>query len=356
MTLAAFIDRSARDREQWKYTDLERILPGALRLAESFKPSPLFLQDKGKPAHRRIVFCNGVWDKELSDPGIASLGVLKGDLDSGYVFSIKGNAKAERPFELVFSTDDRAPKEISIKLSIKVAEGAALDLLENYVATNVPTTVETDIVLSPRASLTHAKIVEGEIHLSSCDARLAANCSYNNFSLIRSSILARNEILVSLEGENADATLGGIALLDEREHADMTTCVTHKAPRCASRQSYRSILDGKSRGAFQGRIVVEKNAQKTDAYQLSRALLLSDKAEMDAKPELRIFADDVKCSHGNAIGDLDEEALYYLRARGIGERQARGLLIEGFVAEALESVKIEAWRDLFTREVTKGMK
>jgi len=165
-----------------------------------------------------------------------------------------------------------------------------------------------------------------------------------------------SEIDVSLEGEEAQATLNGIMLSRDKEHADTTTRITHKAPRCASRQVYKTVLDGKSRGVFQGKIAVAKDAQKSDGYQLSRALLLSDQAEMDARPELEILADDVQCSHGNTIGDLDENALFYLRSRGLPEEQARALLIEGFVSEMLDELPVEAWRETFRREVEEGMK
>jgi len=140
-------------------------------------------------------------------------------------------------------------------------------------------------------------------------------------------------------------------LLCGDDHIDTTTKVVHRAPQGTSRQVYKTVLDDKAHGVFQGKIAVEKGAQKTDGYQLSRALLLSDQAEMDAKPELEIFADDVKCSHGSAIGDLDENALFYLRSRGLNEDQARALLIEGFVSESLEDIKIDAWRDLFQTEL-----
>ena len=124
-----------------------------------------------------------------------------------------------------------------------------------------------------------------------------------------------------------------------------------QSPNCASRQIYKTVLDGKSHGVFQGKIIVAQDAQKTDGYQLSRALLLSDQAEMDAKPELEIYADDVKCSHGSTIGDLDENAMFYLRARGLNETEARALLIQAFVAEMLDEIKTEEWRDIFRREI-----
>ena len=238
-----------------------------------------------------------------------------------------------------------------MKFSIDIGSSGRLSLLENHLASNVPVTIETDVTLHPRAKFVHGKIVNGGAHLATNKVRAAAGCFYSNFSLLRGGSPARNEIDVLLEGKEAQAGLNGIMLLQKQEHADTTTHVTHQAPRCTSRQSYKTVLGGKSRGVFQGKITVAKDAQKSDGYQLSRALLLSDQAEMDAKPELEINADDVKCSHGSAIGDLDENAMFYLRSRGIKEEQARALLIEGFLGEMIDEIPIEEWRDIFRQEI-----
>jgi Fe-S cluster assembly protein SufD len=161
---------------------------------------------------------------------------------------------------------------------------------------------------------------------------------------------ARNEIDVTLTGENAQAALNGAMMLRGSEHADTTTRINHAAPHGSSRQVYKTVLADKARGVFQGKIYVAEGAQKTDGYQLSRALLLSDQAEMDAKPELEIYADDVKCSHGSTVGDIDDDAMFYLRSRGLPETEARALLIDAFVADVFEDIPVPAWREQFIAE------
>jgi len=145
--------------------------------------------------------------------------------------------------------------------------------------------------------------------------------------------------------------LNGAQLLGGRQHSDFTTVVSHDAPHCASRQTVKNVLAGRSRGVFQGRIEVARAAQKTDGYQMNQALLLSPEAEVDSKPELEIFADDVKCSHGATVGELDAEQLFYLRTRGIPEPEARSMLVRAFLAEAIDLIDNEPVRDVLDRLV-----
>jgi Fe-S cluster assembly protein SufD len=351
MTLATFIDRSRRNKEDWKYTDLEALLSTSKpRFAAQAQ------NDAAKDNSARLVFVNGVWQPKMSHFGSVPSCILMGDLESGYSLTLgEQTCLVAQPVELVFASDKSAPAEIPLKFSIDIGSNGRLTLLENHLASNAPVTIETDIVLHPRAKFIHGKIVQGGTHLSTHKARLATGCYYSNFSLVRGAVPARNEIDVWLEGEGAQAALNGIMLLRGHEHADTLTRITHQAPSCTSRQVYKTVLGDSAHGVFQGRITVAPHAQKSDGYQLSRALLLSDKAEMDAKPELEIFADDVKCSHGSTIGDLDEDAMFYLRARGLSEDQARGLLIGGFVSETLDEIRVEEWRDIFRREIEKGI-
>jgi len=345
MTLAALIDRSRRDKEDWKYTDLEKLL-------KLPRPLPVPFRAQNKNSDTRLVFMNGVFQTKMSRFGSVPSCILMGDLKSGYTLTLgEQTCLVAQPVELIFATDKKASSEIAMKFSIDIGASGRLSLLENHLASGVPLTIETDVTLQPRAKFVHGKIVGDGAHLATNKVHAAAGCFYSNFSLLRGGSPARNEIDVSLDGEEAQASLYGIMLLQKQEHADTTTRVTHQAPRCTSRQSYKTVLGGKSRGVFQGKITVAKDAQKSDGYQLSRALLLSDQAEMDAKPELEIYADDVKCSHGSAIGDLDENAMFYLRSRGIKEDEARALLIEGFLGEMLEEIPIEEWRNIFRREI-----
>lgn len=178
-------------------------------------------------------------------------------------------------------------------------------------------------------------------------ADIAGDASYEHFTLTLGSRISRTEIEANLLGENALAHLNAAQLLGGAQHGDFTTIIRHKAPNCPSRQTVKSVLAGRARGVFQGKIEVDQIAQKTDGYQMSQALLLSPDAEMDIKPELQIFADDVKCSHGATIGALDEEQVFYLRSRGIPEADARQILIRAFLEEALEPVTHDASKALF---------
>lgn len=349
MTLASFVERSRREKEQWRYTDLESLLAALPSPAASNANIPA--QDAADEA-TRLIFVNGVWQAKKSHFGSVPSCILMGDLENGYNLILgEHTCLIAQPIELIFVTDDSAPREIAVKLSIDVGDNGRLTLLEKHLASKSITTMETDITLHPHAKFVHAKLVQGGAHLANTKVRVANGGYYNNFALLRGGAPARNEIDVMLEGEEAQAALNGVMMLRNTEHADTTTRITHKAPNCASRQIYKTVLDGKARGVFQGKIIVAQDAQKTDGYQLSRALLLSDQAEMDAKPELEIYADDVKCSHGSAIGDLDENALFYLRARGLSETESRALLIQAFVTEMLGEIQIEEWRDIFRREM-----
>jgi Fe-S cluster assembly protein SufD len=206
-----------------------------------------------------------------------------------------------------------------------------------------------EIAVEPGAVLTHLRIQDeaaGAYHLSTVYTDVAQGAAYDSVSLLMGASLSRMESHVRLRGPEASAHLNAVLLLGGRQHGDFTTVVAHEAPRSTSRQTVKSVLAGRARGVFQGKIEVARAAQKTDGYQMNQALLLSPEAEMDSKPQLEIYADDVKCSHGATVGALDPEQLFYLRSRGIPEAEARPLLVRAFLAEALEPVRHEAARAL----------
>ena len=199
----------------------------------------------------------------------------------------------------------------------------------------------TDIRLGEGAALSHVKLqIEGvgAYHTALTRAVLAAGGRYESHLLALGARLARHEIHVRFEGEGAACLLGGGFLARGSQHVDNTTVIDHRVPACTSREVYKGVLDDTARGVFQGKIVVRKDAQKTDGHQLSRTLLLSPKAEIDTKPELEIYADDVKCSHGATVGEPDADQLFYLRSRGLDLRTARALIVEGFMGELLAEV------------------
>jgi len=211
-----------------------------------------------------------------------------------------------------------------------------------------------EISLDEGAEMAHVRIQrEGRaaFHLSSVHAAISAGATYDNFTLNAGAKLARNEIHASLDGPKAMCHMNGAQLVGDGQHADTTTMLHHAAPDCGSRQTYKTVLTGRSRGVFQGKILVSKAAQRTDGYQMNQALLLSAESEMDSKPQLEIYADDVKCSHGATVGALDAAQLFYLRSRGIPEESARSMLVEAFLIEATEGVGDDACRTALSEAV-----
>lgn len=176
--------------------------------------------------------------------------------------------------------------------------------------------------------------------------------TYEAFTLTAGADLSRNQIHAELMAPNSQCNLYGLNLLNGQQHGDTTLTVEHHAPHCQSNQYYKTLLDGQARGVFQGKIHVDQAAQKTDGYQLSNNLLLSQAAEMNVKPELEIYADDVKCSHGSTTGQLDETPLFYLRSRGLNENQARQLLMEAFIGEVVEKITDEGFREIVSERAS----
>jgi Fe-S cluster assembly protein SufD len=198
------------------------------------------------------------------------------------------------------------------------------------------------------ARVDHLKIgQEGSraLHISTLMAALGARSTFNDLSFTTGGAVVRNQLHVRFAGEEAQATIGGASLIKGRQHVDTTLVVDHAVRGGTSRELFKSVLDGESRAVFQGKIIVRPGAQKTDGRMMTRALLLSEDAEADNKPELEIFADDVQCGHGATAGALDQDLLFYLRARGIPPSEAEALLIQAFVGEAIEALEHDGLRD-----------
>ncbi|MCB1531392.1 MAG: Fe-S cluster assembly protein SufD [Alphaproteobacteria bacterium] len=236
----------------------------------------------------------------------------------------------------------------SPRLKLVLEEGAELTLVEYHTGEGAYwKNMTTSIIVGANAKLHHIRIQEDSdqgVNTNLVNIALAQDSVYDALTLNTGGKLTRHEIHACLNGPNAELSLNGINLLGGAQHGDTTILIEHKAPHCRSNQFYRSILDEKARGVFQGKVHVHQSAQKTDGYQLSNAILLSPEAEMDTKPELEIYADDVKCSHGATTGQLDEEPVFYLRSRGLSEKQARELLIQAFVDEVVDKIVDEEIR------------
>ncbi len=233
----------------------------------------------------------------------------------------------------------------SPRLKIVLEEGAELTIVERHEgAGSYWKNMVTDIQVGANARLHHIRIQDDSaeaVNTNMVNISLGRDAIYDSFTLNIGGKLTRHEIHARIIGENAELSLNGVNLLQGEQHGDTTILIEHEAPHCRSNQFYRSILNGKARGVFQGKIHVHQAAQKTDGYQLANAILLSETSEMDTKPELEIYADDVKCSHGATTGQLDEEPVFYLRSRGLSEKQARELLIQAFVDEVVDKIADE---------------
>ena len=231
---------------------------------------------------------------------------------------------------------------------IRLGRGAGLRVLEISAGAGIYLhNAVSEIHVGEAAHLIHVRLQDearGAFHVSTSYVEIAARGTYDGFALNLGAQLARSEIHARLAGAGAMLHLNGAQLLSGSQHADITTVVRHDAPGCASRQTVKNVLAGRSRGVFQGKIEVARIAQKTDGYQMNQALLLSREAEIDCKPELEIFADDVKCSHGATVGELDHGQIFYLRTRGIPEAQARAMLVRAFLTDALEAVSDDNFR------------
>jgi Fe-S cluster assembly protein SufD len=211
-----------------------------------------------------------------------------------------------------------------------------------------------ELSVADGAHVDHVKVIGEEasaLHVSTLMAKVGAHARFNDFSFIAGGGVVRNQLYLHFHGNETVAGIRGVNLLKDKQHADTTMVVDHNSVGCQSRELFKSVLDGESRGVFQGKIIVRQHAQQTDAKMATHALLLSEEAEADAKPELEIFADDVQCGHGATAGDLDEDLLFYLRSRGIPAKEAEALLIQAFVGEAVEGIEHAGLREALMENV-----
>lgn len=276
-------------------------------------------------------------------------------LADGAVLRVSRGVTVEPVIELVFVTlgDEARPTAFNPRTLIVVETNAKATVVEHHVGLGTGTTLAnhvTEVFVGDGATLGHYKAqreATGAYHIATTAARVGRDASYINFILTTGAKLSRNEVWTELAGTGATCHVSGGYLVRGDQHCDTTTVIDHAAPHGTSREVYKGAIDGRARAVFQGKIIVRPGAQKTDGHQLNRALLLSDAAEIDAKPELEIYADDVKCSHGATAGELDDTALFYLRARGIDRDTARSLLTAAFVAEAIDEIPDEPVRAAF---------
>ena len=351
-----------KKEEAWKYTSLNSLLKPDYSVYSNKERNVELKNVRKYFLHEidtyKLVFVDGVYNSFLSETTHDTLDVCLMSADSltslntaftkeGAYINIPAHKEVEKPIEIInFSTGNEAAMFLQPRNLIVVGENAHVQIIERHQSLSsneVLTNSVTEIFAEKRAYVDYYKIQTDEATASLIDNTYISQqrdtvCRVHTFSF--GGNLVRNNLNFYQKGENCDSTLKGITILEGKQHVDHNTLVHHIAPNCESHQDYKGLFAESSIGVFNGKIVVEKDAQKTDAFQQNNNILIDDKATINAKPQLEIFADDVKCSHGCTIGQFDEEALFYLRSRGIGLKEARALLMYAFANTVLESVKI----------------
>ena len=256
---------------------------------------------------------------------------------------------------LIFRQKEDVPSPVVThpRIFILIERGAQAKIVEDFEGGEgiYLNNAVTEVVLEEDASLDYYRLQresKDAFHVSTVEVLQAARSRFRSHTITVSGKIVRNDLNTTLGDQGAEVTLNGLYLVGDHQHVDNHTTIDHVKPHCYSRELYKGILDGQSRAVFNGKIIVRPDAQKTDAMQTNKNLLLSDKGRVDTKPELEIFANDVKCKHGAAVGQMNPDMLFYLRARGISEEKARHMLIYGFVSELIHGIEIAPIRNQLT--------
>jgi Fe-S cluster assembly protein SufD len=385
--------------EDWKYTNVAPIARTPFRLAKEEKSSKALCADLKEALHQgvgetRLVFINGYFSELLSSVLDAQqrVGVRIGSLrsvfsadsaddqakelvekhlakhasfseqafvafntafvaDGAYLLLPRG-AVLDAPVEFVFLNTGNQVNVVSHpRVFVLADQDSQATIVETYLGfkgNTYFTSAVTEVVLGQNAMVDHYRVQRegvGAYHVSTTEVTQERDSSFRTHSFSFGGLLVRNEVKPTLNGQGAETTLNGLSVLSGKQHVDNHTLINHAEPHCQSNEWYKGIYAEQSRGVFCGSIVVQPDAQKTNAVQSNQALLLSEQASIDTKPQLKIWADDVKCTHGATVGQLDQDALYYLRTRGVGEQVARKILIRAFAGDIIEQVRPEGLRD-----------
>jgi Fe-S cluster assembly protein SufD len=370
--------------EEWKYTDLRALMREAKPLA-----GPAGAKPKGgiEPVltgvdANHIAIVNGRYEPAWSDfkdndPGVSIVELFKfladepgyrlgetpgsGDpahwlntafMSGGVALRVRRGAAPAKPIHIayVFSGDAGAAAMYP-RVVVIVEAGAQLTLIESFSGpegVDYQVNSALELVIGDGARVDHIKVgCDGgaALRVSTLGVAVGAKATYKDFAFTVGGAVVRNQTFVRFGGEGSEGAIDGASLLKGRQHVDNTLVISHAVGHCTSRERFKSVLDGESHGIFQGKIIVEPHAQKTDGKMMTRALLLSDGAEADNKPELEIFADDVVCGHGATAGALDEGLRFYLMSRGIPAKEAEALLVQAFIGEVVEEIAHEGVRD-----------
>jgi len=375
--------------EEWKYTDLRALMREVLPLADRPAADALAraraaLAPVTIDNATRLVLVDGVFVPELSDLAAAGAGLFvqslrevlentgneaRADLlltdvadamlslnaamvTDGVVVAIGDGVALTEPVHIIHVAT-ASSRSTFTRSHVKIGRGARVKLVENFVvAAGAEAYQAHDAVVTSigeAAELAHVRLMADAadaFNVTSAILTIGAKSRVGLFNMTSGGAVSRFQGFIKFAGEGSELSVNGVNLLKGKQHGDTTLVVDHAVPHCTSRENFRAVIDDRGHSVFQGRIIVRPDAQKTDGKMMTRALLLSDEAEADNKPELEIFADDVTCGHGATAGALDDSLLFYLRARGLPEKEAQALLIQAFVGEAIEEIGDDALREL----------
>ena len=394
--------------EDWKYTSLSNLSSGTYKLSQ-LTPA-VSLREEALAAYLitahkniRMVFCDGRFSPELSTliPGKSAIGGVEvkpyksfledyregPDLNltidpkenkfessqpiialnttffqDGIRITIEQSTKVKEVIQLIFINSDRSDAVFQTpRILIEAAQGCDVNIVESYIGLGKSNSLSmplTEMIVKENAHVgLHKIILEGE---AACllgntlvrqdrDSRVSLNLISFSGKLIR------NEVRLTLNGANCNSSINGLTVIDEDQHVDNHTVIDHAKPHCESREKIKGIYGDKSKGVFNGTIIVRENAQKTNALQSNQSILLSPDATIDTKPQLKIWADDVKCTHGATVGQIDEDALFYLRSRGLDKKTARDLLIKAFASDVITEIENEPLRTYLSALLEKRL-
>jgi Fe-S cluster assembly protein SufD len=373
--------------EDWKYTDLRALMGEVKPLAPKPDAAAIAraraaLQAQAIEGAAKFVLVDGVFAPELSDAAGAgvSVGTLREVLENGandaradllltnstdamislnaamatdgVIVSIADGTTLSAPIQIVHIAT-AASASIFTRSHLQIGKGARATLVESFVGAEGASGYQANdtviLWIGDDAELSQVRLMSDAadaVNITSEIFTVGANAKINSFNMTGGGAVSRLQGFITLAGEGSELSINGVNLLKGKQHGDTTLVVDHAVPHCTSRENFRAVVDDRGHSVFQGRIIVRPDAQKTDGKMMTRALLLSDEAEADNKPELEIFADDVTCGHGATAGALDDSLLFYLRARGLPEKEAQALLIQAFVGEAIETIADDNLREL----------
>jgi Fe-S cluster assembly protein SufD len=378
-------------QEEWRFTNVAPVADLSFRLAEAAPTNAAQLVTRVAiaSAGARIVILNGHFAPELSStdglpagvvagslatavaakaPEVAHLGQVAKEitafvalntafLEDGAFIAIPEGAVVDRPIHLIVVNGGAGKTMAHPRALIVAGAGSQALIAQTFVGSAGEchfTNVVTEVRVGENAVLdlvTDQREIDSAYHIASLQAHIERSATFRSRGVTLGGKLVRNDIVAVLGGEGAHCALDGVYLVDGERLVDNHTTIDHAMPHCTSHELYKGILDGRARAVFNGRIIVREDAQKTDSKQTNRALLLSDDATINSNPQLEIFADDVKCTHGAAIGQLDEEAMFYLQARGLTRRDARDMLIHAYAGEVLAMIAVDSLRQQLEREL-----